>query len=176
MIFEIFLHTDVTICNALESNIYLGKLIDSLCTNVIDVPNRYNSKEDVLRKFEAFFEVLRKELDEWGIEEVVIGMALDVTGCEISRTIEMTPHGIFTCKDGKREVGQLQDILRDIYPPQHIIGNVIHDITTQQNKKLIDRLDSDIKYVRDLVTTKCRLPEVATDNNLCERVSEEDEQ
>jgi hypothetical protein len=166
MIFDVHLDTEGVIRNAIESKIYLGGIIDSLNTAVIDVPNEANTSDDVLRKYEAFFEVLRKELEERGIEKVEIGMALDVTGCEIARTIEMTPSSIFICENDRREASKLTDIFGDIYPPEHIIGRVVHAITRQQNKVLIDRLESGVKYVKDLVTN--RTPE-ESDNTLCDK-------
>lgn len=166
--FEVSMDTKGKILNAVESKIYLGKIIDSLYTAVTDVSNEANPSEDVLRKYEAFFKVLCQELDERGIDKVVIGMAFDATGCQIDRTIEMTPSGIFTCEDDWREASKLPDIFGDIYPPEHIIGCVVHAITWQQNKVLIERLESGVKYVKDLVTNTCRTPQ-ESDNTLCDK-------
>lgn len=102
-------------------------------------------------------------MEEWSIEKVQIGLALDVTSCELDRTIEMTPSGIFICpKDetnGRKEACNLQDILTDVYPPEHIIGCVVRAITQKQNKLLIDRLESGVKYVEDLIANRCRAPD-----------------
>ena len=80
--FEVNLDTEGIIRNAIKSNIYLGRIMDSLYSAIIAIPNEANTIEDVLRKYETFFEVLRKELEERGIERVEIGQAVDVTGCE----------------------------------------------------------------------------------------------
>jgi hypothetical protein len=145
MIFEVSLDTEGAIRNAIEAKIYLGRMIDSLNTAVMDVPNDANTSD-----------VLRKELDDRGIEKVEIGQAFGVAGCEIARTIELTPEGIFTCENDRREASKLQDIFGDIFPPEHIIGRVVHTITRQQNKLLIDRLESGVKYVKDLITSSDR--------------------
>jgi hypothetical protein len=157
--FEVSLDTEGAIRNAIESKIYLCQMIDSLYSAVMNVPNEANTLEDVLRKYEAFFKVLRKELDVGGIERVEIGQAFDVTGCEIARTIELTPNGIFTCENDRREASKLQDIFGDIFPPEHIIGRVVHAMTGQQNKLLIDRLESGIEYVKDMIPGSHRRPE-----------------
>jgi hypothetical protein len=157
--FEASMDTKGAILNAIESKIFLGKMIDSLYTAVTDSSNEAIPSKDVLRRYEAFFKVLCQELDVRGIEKVVIGMAFDATGCEIDRTIEMTPSGIFTYEDDRREASKLPDIFGDIYPPEHIIGCVVHAITWQQNKVLIERLESGVKYVKDLVTNGFMTPE-----------------
>jgi hypothetical protein len=174
--FEVHLDTEGAILNAIESKIYLGQMVDTLYASVMDVPNEANTSQDVLQKYEAFFKVLRKELEERGIEKVDIGEALDITGCERARTIEMTPSGFFICEDDRREASELPAIFGDIYPPEHIVGRVVHAITRQQNKILIDRLESGVKYVKDLVMTRCRIPEEGSDNILCDRIREEEEQ
>jgi hypothetical protein len=43
MIFDVHLDTEGVIRNAIESKIYLGGIIDSLNTAVIDVPNEANT-------------------------------------------------------------------------------------------------------------------------------------
>ena len=163
--FDVNLDTKGVIRNAIKSKIYLGQMIDSLNTAVMDVSNRANTSEDVLRKYEAFFNVLRKELEERGIEKVEIGQAFDVTGCEIAKTIELSPDGVFTCENDRREASELQDIFGDIFPPEHIVGRVIHAITGQQNKLLIERLESGLKYVNQLIAGSDTRPE-DTDKSL----------
>jgi hypothetical protein len=146
------------ILKALDSKIYLGQTIDSLYTGIMDVPNENNTSEDVLRKYGAFFKVLCQELDEWSIEGVRIGLAFDATGCKISTTIEMTPTGLFTYKDDRKEASKLSEILEDLYPPEQIIGSLVQAIITQHNKMLIDMLESSVKDAKDLVTNRCRIP------------------
>ena len=104
--FDVHLDTKGIIRNAIKSNIYLGRMMDSLYSTVIAIPNEANTTEDVLRKYEAFFEVLRKELEERSISRVEIGQAFDVTGCELVKTIELTPNGLFTCENGRQEVSK----------------------------------------------------------------------
>lgn len=133
--------------------------MDSLYSAIIAIPNEANTIEDVLRKYETFFEVLRKELEERGIERVEIGQAFDVTGCELAEAIELTPYGLITCENGKREASKLQDIFGDIFPPEHIIGRVVHAIVGQHNKLVIDRLESDIIHVNELITGSSKRPE-----------------
>lgn len=157
--FDVHLDTEGVMRNAIKSEIYLGRMMDSLYSAVFAITNKANTTEDVLRKYEAFFEVLRKELEERGIERVEIGQAFDVTGCELAKTIELTPNGLFTCENGIQEASKLQGIFGDIFPPEHIIGRVVHAITRQQNKLLIDRLESGVRYVNELITGSSERPE-----------------
>lgn len=149
--FEDSLDTEGVIRNAKKSKVSLDRMMDSLYT-VITIPNQANTTEDVLRKYNAFFKILRKELEDRGIQQVEIGQGFDVTGCEIAKTIELTPEGVFTCENDRREASKLQDIFGNIFPPEHIIGRVVHAIIEQQKKLLIERLESGIKYVNELIT------------------------
>lgn len=140
----------------------------------MDVSDEPDRAEDVLRAYKLFFDVLQKELEEWRIEKVEIGMALDVTGCGVAKTIEMTPRSFFVSFKGRREECTLQDVLEDMYQPEHVIGCVAGAITRQYNRLLIDDLKSGIKYVSDLVTNKRKICENsdslsyvnATDNHI----------
>jgi hypothetical protein len=96
-------------------------------------------------------------LEEWRIEKVEIGMALDGTGCEVAKTIEMTPSSFFVTFEGRREECTLQGVLEDMYEPKHVIGLVADAITRQHNRLLIDDLKSGIKYVSDLVANKGKI-------------------
>jgi hypothetical protein len=177
MTFEVYQDIESAIRNAIESRIYLGELIESLYTSVKDIPNEANTTEDVLRKYEAFFAILKKEIGERGIEKVVIGKAPDSPVWQRFMTIELTPDGIFTLEDGKKEASKLQDIIGDIYPPQNIIGNVIDAITRQKNKQLIDGLESGINHVWNLFITRCKLmSEGVNDNTIYDVARKEDEQ
>ena len=163
--FEDSLDTEGVIRNAKKLKIYLDRMMDSLYA-IITTPNQANTTEDVLRKYNAFFKVLSKELEVRGIQKVEIGQGFDVTGCEIARTIELTPEGVFTCENDRRETSKLQDIFGNIFPPEHIIGRVVHAIIEQQkklleqqNKLLIERLESGIKYVNELISGSTERPE-----------------
>lgn len=159
MIFYASMYTEGLIYNAIASKIYLGRMIDSLNTILMDVSDEPDRAEDVLRAYELFFDVLQKELEEWRIEKVKIGMALDVTGCEVAKTIEMTPSSFFVTFEGRREECTLQDVLEDMYEPKNVIGLVADAITRQHSKLLIDDLKSGIKYVSDLVANKGKISE-----------------
>ena len=143
--------TEGLIRDAIISKIYLGRMIESLNTVLKDVSGEPSGSEDVFRMYELFFHILQKELEERRIEKVKIGMALDVTGCEVAHTLEMTSSGFFICSEGKREECTLQDVLEDMYQPEHVIGCVVGAITRQHNKLLITDLKSGIEYVSDLV-------------------------
>jgi hypothetical protein len=153
------MYTEGPIRNAIASKIYLGRMIDSLNTIITDVSDEPDRAEDVLRAYKVFFDVLQKELEEWRIEKVQIGMALDVTGCEVAKTIEMTPTSFFVSFEGRREECTLQDVLEDMYQPEHVIGRVVGAIMRQHNRLLIDDLKSGIKYVSDLVASKGKICE-----------------
>jgi hypothetical protein len=153
------MYTEGLIRNAIASKIYLGRMINSLNTIIMDVSDEPDRAEDVLRAYKLFFDVLQKELEEWRIEKVEIGMALDVTGCGIAKTIEMTPKSFFASFKGRREECTLQDVLEDMYQPEHVIGLVVSAITGQHHRLLIDDLKSGIKYVSDLVANKSKICE-----------------
>jgi hypothetical protein len=159
MIFYASMNTEGLIRNAIASKIYLDRMIDSLNTNLKDVSDEPDKAEDVLQAYKLFFDVLQKELEEWRIEKVEIGTALDVTGCEVAKTIEMTPGGFFVTFKGRREECTLLDVLEDMYQPEHVIGCVANAITQQYNRLLIDDLKSGIKYVSDLIANKSKMPE-----------------
>jgi hypothetical protein len=163
--FDVSLDTEGVIRNAKKSKVYLDRMTDSLYA-VINIPNQANTTEDVLRKYHVFFKILSKELEDRGIQQVEIGQGFDVTGCEIAKTIELTPEGVFTCEKDRREVSKLQDILGNIFPPEHIIGRIVHAIIEQQNKLLeqqnkllIERLESGIKYVNELIAGSIESPD-----------------
>ena len=165
--FDFNFNTAVIVRDALKSKVYLGEMINSLCTAVMDIPNEANTLDVAIQKYGVFFEVLRNELRKQGIEIVLIGEATDVIGCRIA-TLEMTPDGIFICENEKREeVRKLQDILAYI-SPEDIIGRVISAMTDHQHKSLIDRLELDLKYVKDLIENKCNTPE-ESDEIPCDR-------
>ena len=147
MIFYASMYTEGFIRDAITSKIYLGRMIESLKTVINDVSDKPSGSKDVFRAYELFFHILQKELEERRIEKVEIGMALDVTGCEVAHTLEMTSNGFFICSEGKREECSLQDVLEDMYQPEHVIGRVVGEITRQHNKLLIEDLKSSIKYV-----------------------------
>jgi hypothetical protein len=157
MIFYASMNTEGLMRNAM-AKIYLGKMIDSLNTIITDVSDEPDSTEDVLQAYKLFFDALQKELEERRIEKVEIGMALDVTGCKLDHTLEMTSNKFFICSEGKREECTLQDVLEDMYQPEHVIGCVTYAITKQYNRLLINDLKSGIKYVSDLIA-KCKMPE-----------------
>jgi hypothetical protein len=159
MIFYASMYTEGFIRDAITSKIYLGRMIESLETVIKDVSDEPSGSNDVFRAYELFFQILQKELEERRIEKVEIGTGLDVTGCEVAHTLEMTSNGFFICSEGKREECTLQDVLEDMYQPEHVIGCVVGEITKQHNKSLIEDLKSGIKYVGDLV---------ANENKMCE--------
>jgi hypothetical protein len=100
MIFYASMNTEGLIRNAVASKIYLGRMIDSLNTNLKDVLDEPDKAEDVLLAYKLFFDALQEELEEWRIEKVEIGMALDVTGCKLDHTLEMTSNDFFICSEG----------------------------------------------------------------------------
>lgn len=159
MIFYASMYSDGLIRNAIVSKVYLGRMIDSLNTIIVKVSDVPNRPEDVLRAYKLFFDILQKELERWRIEKVEIGMALDVTGCEVAKTLEMTPRSFFVSSEGRREECTLQDVLEDMYEPKHVIGRVVDAIARQHNMLLIDDLKSGIKYVSDLVANKSKICE-----------------
>ena len=133
----------------------------------MDIPNEGDISDVAIQKYGAFFGVLRNELRKQGIEIVVIDETTDVSGCIVER-LEMTPDGIFICENEKREgVTKLQDILAYI-SPEDIIRRVISAMTDHQHKSLIDRLELDLKYVKDLIENKCNTPE-ESDEIPCDR-------
>ena len=76
MIFYASMYTEGSIRNAIVSKVYLGRMIDSLNTIIMKVSDEPDRPEDVLRAYKLFFDVLKKELEQWRIEKVEIGMAL----------------------------------------------------------------------------------------------------
>ena len=163
ILFDFAFNTEVIVRDALKSKVYLYEMINSLCTAVMNIPNEGNTSDVAIQKYSAFFEVLRNELRKQGIEIVVIDEATDVSG-----RLEMTPDGIFICENEKREeVRKLQDILAYI-SPEDIIRRVISTMTHHQHKSLIDRLELDLKYVKDLIENKCNTPE-ESDEIPCDR-------
>jgi hypothetical protein len=154
MIFYASIYTEGIIRDAIASRIYLRRIIDSLNADIMNISDEQDSSQHVLGAYEAFFNILQKELKERNIEKVEIGFALDVTGCSVDHTIEMTPNSFFVCSEGQREECTLEDVLRDMYEPKHVIGLVVGAITRQQNKILIDELKSGVKYVTDLVANE----------------------
>ncbi len=157
MIFYASMNTEGLIRDAIASKIYLGGMIDSLNTIIMDVSDEPDRAEDVLRAYKLFFDVLQKELEQCRIEKVEIGMALDVTGCEVAKIIEMTPRSFFVSSEGQREECTLQNVLDDMYEPKHVIGLAASAITRQHHRLLIDDLKSGIKYVSDLVANKSKI-------------------
>lgn len=167
ILFDFAFNTEVIVRDALKSKVYLDEMINSLCTAVMDIPNEGDTSDVVIQKYSAFFEVLRNELRKQGIEIVVIDEITDVSGC-IERTLEMTPDGIFICENEKREeVRKLQNIIANI-SPEDVIRRVILAMTDHQHKSLIDRLELDLKYVKDLIENKCNTPE-ESDEIPCDR-------
>lgn len=158
MIFYASMNTEGLISNSI-AKIYLGRMIDSLNSIIRDVSDEPDRAEDVLQAYKLFFDVLQKEMEEQRIEKVQIGEALDVTGCEVAKTIEMTPTSFFASFKGRREECTLQDVLEDMYQPEYVIGSVANAITKQYNRLLIDDLKSGIKYVSDLITHKSKISE-----------------
>lgn len=157
MIFYASMYTEGLIRDAIISKICLGKMIESLETVIKDVSDEPSRSEDVFRVYELFFHILQRELEERKIEKVEIGMVLDVTGCEIDHTLEMTSNGFFICSKGEREECTMQDVLEDMYQPEHVIGRVTGAITRQHNKLLIEDLKSGIKYIGDLVANENKI-------------------
>lgn len=157
--FDIILNTEFIVRNALKSKVDFVGMIDSLYAAVMDIPNEANTSDVAIQKYHAFFEVLRNKLRERKIEKVLIGTDIDATESGIKRTLEMTPDGIFICENEKREeVRNLQDIIAYI-SPEDIIGHIILAMTNHQHESLINRLESDLKYVKDLIENKCNIPE-----------------
>ena len=154
MIFYASMYTEGIIRDAIASRVYLGSMIDSLNEDIMNISDEHDSSHHVLGAYEAFFNILQKELDERNIEKVEIGFAFDVTGCGVGYTIEMTPNSFFVCSEGKREECTLKDVLRDMYEPKHVIGRVVSAITRQGNRILIDELKSGVKYVTDLAANE----------------------
>jgi hypothetical protein len=154
-----YLNAEAVIRSAIDSNVYLGGLSDSLYDAVLDVSIEGTTTLDVaIKKYEAFFKVLRNELKERGIEKVLIGEATDVTSLQREGTLEMTPNGIFICENEKTEepskLQNIQNIIKGI-SSQDVVARVVHAIKEQQYKSLIDSLESDVKYIKDLVENKC---------------------
>jgi hypothetical protein len=156
--FDIHLDTKSVISLALKSNVYLGSLIDSLHDAVSGIPNEGNTLDIAVQKYEAFFEVLAKELRNRGIGKVLIGEATDITSLQREGTLELTPNDIFICENEKteepRKLQNIQDIIKGI-SPQDVVARVVLAIKEQQYKSLIGTLESDVKYIKDLVENKC---------------------
>ena len=136
------MYTEGLIRDAIISKIWLGKMIESLETVIKDVSDEPSRSEDVFRVYELFFHILQRELEERKIEKVEIGMVLDVTGCEIDHTLEMTSNGFFICSKGEREEYTMQDVLEDMYQPEHVIKHVTARNTQRQHNKLLMRISS----------------------------------
>lgn len=154
MIFYASIYTEGIIHDAIASRVYLGRMIDSLKADIMNISDEHYSLQYVLGKYEAFFDILQKQMKERNIEKVEIGFALDATGFEVDHTLEMTSNSFFICSEGKKEECTLEDVLRDMYEPKHVIGRVVDAITRQQNKTLIDELKSGVKYITELVANE----------------------